>query len=102
MLAARITCLLLPALMTWLLPYTLSAPLHPALLLSMRTPPNTSHLPPLPFPPFPPALPRPPQAMRLFVGAPVWTPFNRPQEDHPSRVKYLQDFKTEAEAVAAA
>jgi 1,2-dihydroxy-3-keto-5-methylthiopentene dioxygenase len=31
-------------------------------------------------------------AMRLFVGAPVWTPFNRPQEEHPSRAKYLKDF----------
>lgn len=37
------------------------------------------------------------KAMRLFVGAPVWTPFNRPQEGHPSRVKYLEEF-----AVAAA
>lgn len=32
------------------------------------------------------------QAMRLFVGAPVWTPFNRPQEEHPSRAKYLKEF----------
>jgi len=37
-------------------------------------------------------------AMRLFVGQPVWTPFNRPCEDHPSRVKFLelypiQEFK---------
>jgi len=24
-------------------------------------------------------------AMRLFKGSPVWTPFNRPQEDHASR-----------------
>ena len=28
-------------------------------------------------------------AMRLFKGEPVWTPFNRPQEDHESRLKYL-------------
>lgn len=30
--------------------------------------------------------------MRLFVGEPVWTPFNRPQEEHPARVQYLQEF----------
>lgn len=29
-------------------------------------------------------------AMRLFVGQPVWTSFNRPCEDHPSRVKFLE------------
>ncbi|KAI8467010.1 MAG: aci-reductone dioxygenase, partial [Monoraphidium minutum] len=39
------------------------------------------------------------KAMRLFVGAPIWTPFNRPQEDHPSRAKYLHEF---AAPVAAA
>ncbi|XP_073134590.1 acireductone dioxygenase 1 isoform X2 [Henckelia pumila] len=27
--------------------------------------------------------------MRLFVGEPVWTPFNRSQEDHPARKKYV-------------
>lgn len=31
-------------------------------------------------------------AMRLFVGQPVWTPFNRPQEEHPSRKKYVEEF----------
>jgi 1,2-dihydroxy-3-keto-5-methylthiopentene dioxygenase len=31
-------------------------------------------------------------AMRLFKGLPVWTPFNRPQEDHPSRKKYVSEF----------
>ncbi|GAX18113.1 1,2-dihydroxy-3-keto-5-methylthiopentene dioxygenase [Fistulifera solaris] len=31
-------------------------------------------------------------AMRLFIGQPVWTPFNRPQEDHPSRKKYAELF----------
>jgi 1,2-dihydroxy-3-keto-5-methylthiopentene dioxygenase len=28
-------------------------------------------------------------AMRLFVGQPVWTPFNRPCEEHPSRKKFV-------------
>lgn len=28
-------------------------------------------------------------AMRLFIGQPVWTPFNRPCEDHESRKKYV-------------
>ena len=28
-------------------------------------------------------------AMRLFKGVPVWTPLNRPQEDHESRKYYL-------------
>lgn len=31
-------------------------------------------------------------AMRLFVGAPVWTPFNRPQDSHPAREQYLKTF----------
>jgi len=30
-------------------------------------------------------------AMRLFIGQPIWTPFNRPQEEHPSRVKYVKE-----------
>ncbi len=25
------------------------------------------------------------QAMRLFVGSPIWTPYNRPQDDNPIR-----------------
>jgi 1,2-dihydroxy-3-keto-5-methylthiopentene dioxygenase len=29
------------------------------------------------------------QALRLFVGEPVWTPLNRPQEGHASRAKYV-------------
>ncbi|MCD7453017.1 hypothetical protein HAX54_019274 [Datura stramonium] len=35
--------------------------------------------------------------MRLFVGEPVWTPYNRPQEDHPARVllKEIQTFVKE-------
>jgi len=32
------------------------------------------------------------KAMRLFVGVPVWTPLNRPQEGHPSREKYAAEF----------
>jgi len=32
------------------------------------------------------------QAMRLFIGQPVWTPFNRPQEDHPSRKFYVEKY----------
>ena len=38
------------------------------------------------------------QAMRLFVGEPVWTPFNRPQDDKPSRKKYVETFLTAPEA----
>ncbi|XP_027155841.1 1,2-dihydroxy-3-keto-5-methylthiopentene dioxygenase 1-like [Coffea eugenioides] len=30
--------------------------------------------------------------MRLFVGEPVWTAFNRPQEDHPARKEYVKNF----------
>eukprot|EP00252_Welwitschia_mirabilis_P019616 TRINITY_DN458_c0_g2_i2.p1 TRINITY_DN458_c0_g2~~TRINITY_DN458_c0_g2_i2.p1 ORF type:complete len:192 (+),score=28.13 TRINITY_DN458_c0_g2_i2:166-741(+) len=32
------------------------------------------------------------KAMRLFVGEPVWTPYNRPQDDHPVRKEYIQHF----------
>ena len=35
------------------------------------------------------------KAMRLFKGQPVWTPFNRPQEDHPSRKAYVTEFMDE-------
>lgn len=31
------------------------------------------------------------KAMRLFKGTPVWTPFNRPQEEHPSRQAYVSE-----------
>ncbi|KAL2469819.1 dihydroxy-1 [Abeliophyllum distichum] len=30
--------------------------------------------------------------MRLFVGEPVWTPFNRPQEHHPVRKEYIKNL----------
>lgn len=40
------------------------------------------------------------KAMRLFVGEPVWTPLNRPQEGHASRANYLRTFG--AGTVAAA
>jgi 1,2-dihydroxy-3-keto-5-methylthiopentene dioxygenase len=29
------------------------------------------------------------KAMRLFIGDPVWTPFNRPQDNHPIRQAYV-------------
>jgi len=32
------------------------------------------------------------KAMRLFIGEPVWTPLNRPQEGHESRAKYESSF----------
>jgi 1,2-dihydroxy-3-keto-5-methylthiopentene dioxygenase len=32
------------------------------------------------------------QAMRLFIGQPVWTPFNRPQEEHESRKYYVDTY----------
>ena len=39
------------------------------------------------------------KAMRLFVGEPVWTPYNRPQDDHPSRAKYVKDFLPKVQLV---
>lgn len=36
------------------------------------------------------------QLMRLFKGEPVWTPFNRPQEQHPARKEYLMSFTEKA------
>lgn len=35
------------------------------------------------------------KAMRLFIGQPIWTPFNRPQEEHPSRKAYVEKFVEE-------
>ncbi|KAG9494559.1 hypothetical protein GDO78_002078 [Eleutherodactylus coqui] len=29
------------------------------------------------------------KAMRLFVGEPVWTPYNRPADDFQARTKYV-------------
>ncbi|CAM9791501.1 unnamed protein product [Phaeothamnion confervicola] len=29
------------------------------------------------------------KAMRLFVGEPVWTPYNRPQDEHPVRKAFV-------------
>ncbi|CAG9461777.1 unnamed protein product [Pedinophyceae sp. YPF-701] len=29
------------------------------------------------------------KALRLFVGVPVWTPINRPCDEHPARVQYV-------------
>ena len=40
------------------------------------------------------------QAMRLFVGEPVWTPVNRPADDHESRKKYVDSFLVAADPVA--
>ena len=32
------------------------------------------------------------QLMRLFKGKPVWTAYNRPQEDHPARKEYIKSL----------
>ena len=42
------------------------------------------------------------QAMRLFIGQPVWTPFNRPQEDHKSRKYYVETYMKAEEKKEAA
>jgi 1,2-dihydroxy-3-keto-5-methylthiopentene dioxygenase len=34
-------------------------------------------------------------AMRLFKGHPIWTPFNRPMDDHPSRKLYVEQYLEE-------
>ena len=38
------------------------------------------------------------KAVRLFVGEPVWTPINRPADDHPKREQYLESFVMKAVA----
>ncbi|KAI3443248.1 uncharacterized protein J3R85_000174 [Psidium guajava] len=40
--------------------------------------------------------------MRLFVGEPVWTAFNRPQEDHPARKQYTSSLTEKAGVAVAA
>lgn len=40
------------------------------------------------------------QAMRLFVGYPVWTPLNRPQEENVSRQRYLERHSSKQVAAA--
>ncbi|KAL7524269.1 hypothetical protein ACHAXR_000500, partial [Thalassiosira sp. AJA248-18] len=39
-------------------------------------------------------------AMRLFIGVPVWTPFNRPCDEHDSRKKYVKGFLEEEKKTA--
>ncbi|KAG0409760.1 hypothetical protein HPB47_013115 [Ixodes persulcatus] len=33
------------------------------------------------------------KAMRLFVGEPVWTPINRPADEHPARSQYVESLR---------
>mmetsp|Transcript_16546 Transcript_16546/g.24819 ORF Transcript_16546/g.24819 Transcript_16546/m.24819 type:complete len:270 (-) Transcript_16546:192-1001(-) len=41
-------------------------------------------------------------AMRLFVGQPVWTPFNRPCDDHVSRKHFVENYMSSSESTAPA
>ncbi|XP_077990198.1 acireductone dioxygenase-like [Glandiceps talaboti] len=36
------------------------------------------------------------KAKRFFVGEPVWTPHNRPCEEHPARKGYVENFPSSA------
>ncbi|KAK3440754.1 hypothetical protein EUGRSUZ_B01018 [Eucalyptus grandis] len=40
--------------------------------------------------------------MRLFVGEPVWTAFNRPQEEHPARKQYARSLAEKVGVALAA
>lgn len=33
------------------------------------------------------------KALRFFAGEPVWTPHNRPADDHPARAEFLRRFQ---------
>ncbi|PKU85551.1 1,2-dihydroxy-3-keto-5-methylthiopentene dioxygenase 1-like [Dendrobium catenatum] len=35
--------------------------------------------------------------MRLFIGEPVWTAYNRPQDDHPARKDYVNSLMKHSE-----
>ncbi|KAL0906966.1 hypothetical protein M5K25_025501 [Dendrobium thyrsiflorum] len=35
--------------------------------------------------------------MRLFIGEPVWTAYNRPQDDHPARKGYVNNLMKHSE-----
>ncbi|KAJ6769023.1 ACIREDUCTONE DIOXYGENASE [Salix koriyanagi] len=41
------------------------------------------------------------KAMRLFVGDPVWTPFNRPHDHLPARKEYVQAFVNKDDSARA-
>eukprot|EP00243_Klebsormidium_subtile_P008434 TRINITY_DN39_c0_g1_i1.p1 TRINITY_DN39_c0_g1~~TRINITY_DN39_c0_g1_i1.p1 ORF type:complete len:194 (+),score=64.23 TRINITY_DN39_c0_g1_i1:39-620(+) len=41
------------------------------------------------------------KALRLFVGEPVWTPINRPVDDHPIRKSYVDTFVQKAQAAVS-
>ncbi|KAL9240844.1 hypothetical protein vseg_015020 [Gypsophila vaccaria] len=41
------------------------------------------------------------KAMRLFVGDPIWTPHNRPNDDLPARKEYVTNFLNKATSTQA-
>ncbi|VAH10970.1 unnamed protein product [Triticum turgidum subsp. durum] len=47
-------------------------------------------------------MPRRAQLMRLFLGEPVWTAHNRPQEDHPVRQEYVKRLTDDNAGLALA